>query len=294
MLSNFIEQYQLPASFEQTARLHFMPLAKQLTDKVTNSPKPFFLGINGCQGSGKSTLASFLFHYLTEQAQLSVVNLSLDDFYFDQITRQQLASDIHPLLATRGVPGTHDITLLAKTLHALKTGKQTLLPSFNKAQDNPAPKTDWLESPGNTDVVIFEGWCWGVTAQAMAELASAINSLEAKSDATATWRNYVNEQLASYYQPLYPLVDSWLMLKAPSFDCVAQWRWQQEQKLAAQQAIVNTKETANKVMSKPQVMDFIAYFQRLTEHALATLPERCDLVFELDQERNINATVGRI
>ena len=294
MLNNFIEQYQLPASFKQTAQQYFIPLAEQLANSVAPSSAPFFLGINGCQGSGKSTLASFLFHYLSEQKQLSVVNLSLDDFYFDRATRQQLASDIHPLLATRGVPGTHNINLLTKTLNALKECRQTRLSSFDKAQDNPVPQQDWLLSPKHIDVVIFEGWCWGVTAQSQQALASPVNSLEVSADADAIWRRYVNQQLSNEYQPLYLLMNKWLMLKAPSFDCVAQWRWQQEQQLAKQQASVETEASSNQVMTKEQVMNFIAYFQRLTEHALATLPERCDLVFELDYMRKINAAVGHL
>ena len=38
--------------------------------------------------------------------------LSLDDFYLGRRDRAALARDVHPLLATRGVPGTHDLALL--------------------------------------------------------------------------------------------------------------------------------------------------------------------------------------
>ena len=37
--------------------------------------------------------------------------LSLDDLYLPKAERLRLARDVHPLLATRGVPGTHDVAL---------------------------------------------------------------------------------------------------------------------------------------------------------------------------------------
>ena len=37
--------------------------------------------------------------------------LSLDDIYLSGADRLQRANTIHPLLATRGVPGTHDVGL---------------------------------------------------------------------------------------------------------------------------------------------------------------------------------------
>ena len=38
--------------------------------------------------------------------------LSIDDYYLSKKNRYQLASQVHPLLLTRGVPGTHDIKKL--------------------------------------------------------------------------------------------------------------------------------------------------------------------------------------
>ncbi|REL28504.1 kinase [Thalassotalea euphylliae] len=294
MLTSFIEQSGLPTTFEQTAQQWFTPLAKRIAEQSRQQQAPFTLGINGCQGSGKSTLASYLHHYLSEQAELSVVNLSLDDFYFDQATRQQLAQAVHPMLATRGVPGTHDTRLLASTLKQLIKGEQVPLPSFDKARDNPTQPSQWPLSPPRVDVIIIEGWCWGVGAQNQHQLLKPINTLESTQDDKGVWRNYVNDQLVQYYQPLYSLMDKWLMLKAPSFKCVANWRWQQEQQLAAQQTLTNTKAMPSKVMNQAQVMAFIAYFQRLTEHSLTTLPKACDLVFELDEHRTITSAIGNI
>lgn len=321
MLSEFIIEHKLPATFASSARQWFLPVAQQLEqlvlahkEKSGSSDKsettPIFLGINGCQGSGKSTLAALLNHYLSTESQLNVVNLSLDDFYLSQDERQKLAQAIHPLLATRGVPGTHDVDLLYTVLKCLKGGQRIALPRFDKSQDNPFPKVDWLLSPIRVDVVIIEGWCWGVTAEEESSLKSPINLLERIQDQDAIWRRYVNQQLQQHYQPLYAFMDKWLMLRAPSFDCVKHWRWQQEQKLAEKIAALQSEtdiskaisDTANKpsnpienkVMTHEQVMSFISYFQRLTEHSLTTLPSKCDLVFSLDEQRQITALQGAI
>ena len=40
-------------------------------------------------------------------------------------------------------------------------------------------------------------------------------------------------------------------------------------------------------MTSAEVRNFTAYFQRITEQCLATLPNQCDWVYELDNKRNI-------
>ena len=45
--------------------------------------------------------------------------LSLDDFYLTRAQREELARTQHPLLRTRGVPGTHDVALGQRTIDAL-------------------------------------------------------------------------------------------------------------------------------------------------------------------------------
>lgn len=222
--------------------------------------------------------------YLESEAHLNCAVLSLDDFYLDQEARQQLAASIHPLLATRGVPGTHDTQLMEQTLSALKAGKPTLLPRFNKATDNPYPKDQWPQVTQPVDVVLMEGWCWGVPFQSESELIKAVNSLERRKDPQGLWRRYVNQQLQDAYQPLFELADIRLMLKAPSFDCVMQWRLEQEQKLAQK---LNSSDDDSGVMSAEQIKHFISYFQRLTEHSLAHQPILSDVVWQLDPARRI-------
>lgn len=296
MLSEFIAQNNLPKSFSNTAKEFYIPLADKLFSGYLqlakqNNNNAFFVGINGCQGSGKTTLSKFLAHYLEKQYNLSVVTLSLDDFYLSKNKRQQLAKDVHPLFQTRGVPGTHDVKWLKSTLIALrestKENESIDLPCFDKAQDDVMP--EFITVSAKADIVLFEGWCWGVPAQPFDELTKPINELEATKDRQAVWRNKVNELLQECYQDLYTYMDTWLMLKAPSFDVVFQWRLEQEQKLA--KANVNVGN-ANKVMTTHEVNEFIQFFQRLTIHGLNVLPAKVDILFELGNHREIIASKG--
>ena len=57
-----------------------------------------------------------------------------------------------------------------------------------------------------------------------------VNTLETGEDPQGTWRRYVNRQLRLGYPELFSLVDAWIMLKAPSFECVFDWRLEQERR----------------------------------------------------------------
>lgn len=243
--------------------------------------QPFFVAINGAQGSGKSTLTDFLAWYFTSAYGCRVATLSLDDVYLSQAEREQRARDIHPLFRTRGVPGTHNVSLLTTTLRSLAAGKHVHLPRFNKAFDNPAPAREWPSVTGVMDIVIVEGWCWGARPQEASALAEPINTLEREQDTTGEWRCYANEQLRTYYTPLYDSFHYWVMLQAPSVEIVASWRIEQERKLAERQP------SAPCLMTASQISHFVQYFERLTRHCISTLPSHCDEVFQLDEQRHI-------
>lgn len=285
MLNDFILQHDLSVEFSNTAEQYFIPLAEQLYQQSCFKNMPFFIGVNGCQGSGKSTFTAFLTAYLTDKYGLNIINLSLDDFYLSKNSRLSLANNIHPLLATRGVPGTHDTALLERSLIALKQNTPNIkLSQFNKATDDLYPEELWPTSPNNVDIVFLEGWCWGVDAEPEDALKQPINNFEQENDTDAAWRNYVNTQLKEHYEHLYSFMDVWVMLKAPHFDSVEQWRWQQEEKLAL-------KSSGAGVMNKQQVHNFIQYYQRLTNVCLTTLPKKCDWVLPLNNDRKISEII---
>lgn len=283
MISEFINKNKLSSGFHKVAEGYFIPLAEEIKSHQKGAKSTYFVGINGSQGSGKSTLSEFLKDYLCETYNLNVVVMSLDDFYFSRIEREMIASDVHPLFKTRGVPGTHNMCQAKTVLNNLKHQQSAIIPRFNKATDDPHPTHLWTKISSAVDIVIFEGWCWGVEPQTSDQVKHTVNTLEAIEDDNADWRNHVNLQLSLHYLPLYNMMDKWVMLKAPSFEDIYAWRLEQEQKLIA--ATANDDKSG--IMDEQQLQRFIQHYQRLTEHALKTLPDKCEHVFELDSARTI-------
>lgn len=284
-IADFSLAHRLPESYRLTAERYFLPLAQQLVQLHANSG-PLLVGINGCQGSGKSTLSQFLVAALA-QVNVSAVALSLDDFYLTHAERQALAREIHPLLATRGVPGTHDLDLMSTTLSSLMADQETeprtiVVPCFDKATDDRTETAQWFTVALPVDVVIWEGWCLGVPPQPDDRLATPINALEMNEDPGGQWRAFVNDALTAY-QSLFDAVDFWVMLKAPNFDSVYQWRLEQEQKLA------EVASNPSALMSAEQLSRFIRFYQRLTEWGFESVPTRCDWLFTLDANRRIQS-----
>lgn len=242
---------------------------------------PLVVGVCGSQGSGKSTVCKTLTTRLTESG-LKVANLSLDDLYLPLAERVTLAKHVHPLLKTRGVPGTHDIKLGVHTLHALAHGGCVPLPRFDKAIDDRRPKEEWDSIEGPAQVVLFEGWCVGARPQTLDALDRPVNALEANEDVDGRWRRYVNDALGGEYQRLFAKIDFLVLLASPSFDVVLKWRTQQEHDLRAQ-----TTGDSSGVMSDAALVRFIQHYERLTRHILIEMPGRADLVIRLGADRSV-------
>lgn len=290
MLSAFMEKNRLPDEFKLLVNQSYLPLAQRIVRKYQKNGAPFFIGVNGCQGSGKSTLSEYICDYISTTQNINVVVMSLDDFYLSRDERQKLSEEVHPLLKIRGVPGTHNTELLANVLAKVKKRESNfLIPRFNKATDDPYDQSEWQHIDQPIDILILEGWCWGVTAQITSELVSPINSLEREFDEKGIWRSFVNKQLLASYQPLYMYFDFWVALQAPSFDSVYKWRLEQEQKLI--KTLPSTEKT--NVMNEAQILNFIQYFQRLTTHGMQTLPKVADAIFYLDENRCITKCIEK-
>ena len=234
------------------------------------------VGLCGAQGSGKSTLAMALAARL-ERAGFAAAVLSLDDFYLTSAQRQELARRVNPLLATRGVPGTHDVALGMATLDALARGEAVPLPRFDKGRDDRAPRSDWPLAPAGTQVLLLEGWCVGARPQAVAELAEPINALERNEDPDGVWRSYANAALGGDYQALFARIDLLILLAAPNWEVVEIWREQQEAEL---------REIGGaRVMNPAEVRRFIQHYERLTRSILTEMQQRADVVVLLDADR---------
>ena len=291
LIEQFCQQHTLPNHYKSMAEHYFLPLAEDLANHCDNANSSLFIGINGSQGSGKSTLAAFLSAALEQQFHKHVCILSIDDFYHTRDTRQQLAQQIHPLLQTRGVPGTHDIELLEQTLNKLRQpNPQTVnIPRFNKATDDRHEPANWdtIETP--IDIIILEGWCVGASPQTTSALKTPCNSLEKEEDSEGVWRNYVNQTIKNALGPIFSTIDYMVMLKAPSFDCVFKWRQLQEEKL--KQSLPEDADQSG-VMDDNALLRFIQHYQRITEHMLITLPSQADITFTLNPEHDVTARIN--
>jgi len=285
-LSGFVLRQGLQPSVLTSMQQYVLPLAERL---VARKPEGMqILGINGAQGSGKSTLAELLAIICRHRFKWKVAVLSLDDLYLSRAERQRIAQDVHPLLATRGVPGTHDVQLGLDTIAALRAAggaEQVCLPRFDKAHDEPVPCVSREVVSGPLDLLIFEGWCLGALPQKDCELAEPCNELERAEDAEGVWRHFVNWQLAEVYPPLFDSIDYRLFLKVPDLSSVLRWRNEQEQKLRA------SHPGDGGVMNAAQLKRFVDCFERLTRSQLISQPAISDVVFELDHAHRVSVAV---
>ncbi|MBS0361148.1 MAG: kinase [Proteobacteria bacterium] len=275
-LEDFMAREGLPDSFRKTADLVCEPLAARAHRRRIDRKRCAVIGLCGAQGSGKSTVAAWTVQLLEERG-LRAVALSLDDFYLTHEARQRLAKEVHPLLATRGPPGTHDVGMASAALDALRTRGKASVPKFDKASDTRAPRAQWPTVATPVDVIILEGWCVGAIAQGRAALATPVNALERDEDPDGVWRGYVNDQLDGPYQDLFGKLHDLVLLAAPSFEVVAKWRGEQEEKLRAK---------GKGGMSDAEIARFVAHYERLTRWILAEMPGRAAWTVTLDTERN--------
>ena len=250
------------------------PFVSDVLDAARGAGKVF--AIAGLQGTGKSTLSAQM-AAMGEEQGLAVVPLSIDDFYLGHAERQRLGREVHPLCATRGVPGTHDVALACDVIDALAQGRPVALPRFDKIADDRLPESDWPRVE-HADLVVLEGWFLKVPPEDPANLEDPINRLEHGEDPDGTWRRWSNEALANAYPALWERLPRLLFLQGPGFDVVPQWRWQQEQTLQAQ-------HPGRHAMTHPQVMHFVQFFERVSRQAMKTLPGIADRVIRLDAAR---------
>lgn len=277
---------KLPPYYEQLLDEYYIPLARWIAQQHRERGVTV-VGINGAQGTGKTTLANFLALHLAAEFGLKIAAFSIDDLYLTKEERKMLARHVHPLLVTRGVPGTHDVELGIEIINNLKTlgpGEHYRLPVFNKAHDDRARRDQWVDIEGPIDLILFEGWCVGSFPDSELLLDEPINELEEKADSRGVWRQFVNKNLSEQYQNLFDLLDLLVFLEAPSFDVIFDWRLKQEQVLA--EKTMNDKDAD--IMGPGELAHFLQLFQRITEMNLKILPAVADVVIKLNRDHGID------
>jgi len=101
----------------------YIPISFWIENKYKKKGKTLFLGFSGGQGSGKTTVAKILKIILKKFFKREIYVSSIDDFYKTLKDRNEMSHTIHPLFKTRGVPGTHDISLVKKFFDFIKKKK---------------------------------------------------------------------------------------------------------------------------------------------------------------------------
>ena len=152
-----------------TSSGHYQKNLKQLTNKtfskkyISQYITPVITNINtsknnkfiiaGSQGAGKSTLTKIFKLALEKIYKKKVMLLSIDDYYLSKKNRLELSKKIHPLLITRGVPGTHNIEVLKKDVISFQKKKFPIItPTFNKLKDDISNKKKIIK---NADKLIL-------------------------------------------------------------------------------------------------------------------------------------------
>ncbi len=271
---------------ERMIKSFLIPLCFWINKKAKNKI-PYFVGLAGGQGTGKTTISSLIRIILTKYFKLNVFRISIDDFYKTRKERINLSKKVHPMLLTRGVPGTHDINMMLNFFKKSKSKKfnRLKLPTFNKAIDDRFNKKRWYDLKKRPDVIIFEGWCVGAKSEKNTTLYKAINSLERAKDQRKIWRKHVNHQLKSKYKNLYSQLNCLIYLKAKNFSLLQKWRLKQERKLWIKSKV------KSKIMSRGDVLNFMQTYQRITQNMFRHMPKYASVIFNLNSNHQIKSAV---
>ena len=273
---------------ERMIRSFLIPLCFWIS-KRADKKRPYFVGLAGGQGTGKTTISSLIKIILTKFFKLKVFRISIDDFYKTRKERINLSKRVHPMLLTRGVPGTHDINLMLNFFRKVKRRKfkRLKLPTFNKAIDDRFNKKKWYDLKDRPDVIIFEGWCVGAKSENNNTLKKTINLMEKLDDKKQIWRKYVNQQLQSKYKNLYSQLNCLIYLKAKDFKLLQKWRLKQERKLW----LTNKKRSKLKIMNRGDVINFMQTYQRITQNMFKNMPKYASIIFNLNGNHQIKSVL---
>ncbi|KAF9978861.1 hypothetical protein BGZ73_008862 [Actinomortierella ambigua] len=277
------------------------------------STKPLVVGLSGPQGSGKTTMTRNLVKTLSGAPHnLRVFAFSMDDVYlpFEDQTRLSEQHPTNELLASRGLPGTHDIELGTRTFQLLceanrlyKEKQQRVkvaVPSYDKSlhagRGDQAPRSQWQLIQGPFDVVLFEGWSLGFKAvdhERLVQLYKRSQEIRQQYSNTSGSTlqgdhggyaaqhsleslEFINEKLKEYEKEWYEYLDVFVHLSAPKLPTVFQWRQQQETELWKQRG---------SGMTESQVLAFVERFMVAYELYLERL--KTENVFKTSDNSSI-------
>ncbi len=267
----------------------YIPISFWIENKYKKKGKTLFLGFSGGQGSGKTTAVGILKIILKIFFKRKIHVSSIDDFYKTLKDRDKMSYTIHPLLKTRGVPGTHDVNLIKNFFNYIrkKNFQKFRLPKFDKATDDRLEKKYWSNIKKKPEIVILEGWCVGAKPQSKSLIKEPVNILEKHEDEDLIWRKHVNEKLKKDYRKIFSMIDHFIFMKVPDFNVVFKWRLLQETKLKKR------SHTKKKIMSYNEIKRFIMFYQRITLQMVKDLSKSASIVMRMKKNHEIKKVLFR-
>ena len=280
-INTFIQENLKKLTNKNFSKKYISQFIIPIINKINNSKDNKFL-IAGSQGAGKSTLAKIFKLVLENVYKKKVMLLSIDDYYLSKNKRNKLSKNIHPLLITRGVPGTHDIVALKNDIINFQKKKFPInTPKFNKLKDDISSKKNIIK---NAEILLLEGWCCGSPSINKKYLFQNINRLETIFDKNKKWRQYYNSQLKKDYKKVFSLFDQQIYIQPPSFSYILKWRYNQEKN--------NALKSRNKdFMNKKDLQKFIQHYEKLTKWMMKTMPAKADILIKIDSNQKIKKVV---
>ena len=245
----------------------------------SSKSKKFLFG--GSQGIGKSSFINIISKTIEKFYNKKILLLSLDNYYLSKKQRLLLSKQIHQLLITRGVPGTHDIKKLVKNIKQFNKGKYPITaPIFDKLIDDISKSTKITKN--KCDILFLEGWCCGSSKIPKKILHKNINNLEKIKDPRYQWRNFYNNKLKLEYKKLFKLFDELIFLKTSSFDNVFKWRLRQEK-------TNQSKNKKSKRMTPNEIKIFIQHYEKITKWMLKDLNKKAQVVIKFEKNHKISS-----
>ena len=280
-INTFIQENLKKLTNKNFSKKYISQFIIPIINKINNSKDNKFI-IAGSQGAGKSTLAKIFKLVLENAYKKKVMLLSIDDYYLSKNKRNKLSKNIHPLLITRGVPGTHDIVALKNDIINFQKKKFPIsTPRFNKLKDDISSKKNIIK---NAEILLLEGWCCGSPSINKKYLFQNINRLETIFDKNKKWRQYYNSQLMKDYKKVFSLFDQQIYIQPPSFSYILKWRFAQEKN--------NALKSRNKdFMNKKDLQTFIQHYEKLTKWMMKTMPAKADILIKIDSNQKIKKVV---
>ena len=290
---NFLKKEKISAKSKKknikNLKSFFIPISFWIEEKYKKKGGTLFLGLSGAQGSGKTTISKILKIIIKKLFKRKIQIISIDNFYKTLQERKEMSSKIHNLLRTRGVPGTHDINLLKKTLFNLnkKNFKIFRSPRFDKSIDDRVKKKYWDIIKNKPEIIILEGWCVGAKPQSQNKIKKTVNNLEKNEDKNFIWRKYANEKLKKEYKSLFSIIDNFIFIKIPNYRMVFKWRFIQEKKLRKK------SHSNKKIMNSKEIKRFIMFYQRIALQMIKDLSKSASVVMYLKKNHEINKILIR-